>query len=162
MKNYSTNNIRRQDRLLEQEAAVKLLRIGEYGVLSLCGADGAYGVPLSYAWDTEEAIYFHCAPEGEKLEHIKHNPNVSFAIVGHTHVLSAKFTTEYESLILKGVVEVVENEAERMAALELILDKYSPEDKAVGMKYAEKSFNKTTILRLTIQTVSGKCRKVEK
>lgn len=161
MKNYSTNNIRRQDRLLEQEAAVKLLRMGEYGVLSLCGADGAYGVPLSYAWDAEEAIYFHCAPEGEKLEHIKHNPNVSFAIVGHTHVLSAKFTTEYESLILKGVAEVVENEAERMAALELILDKYSPEDKAVGMKYAEKSFNKTTILRLTIQTVSGKCRKVE-
>lgn len=162
MKNYSTNNIRRQDLLLEQEAAAKLLRAGEYGVLSFCGANGAYGVPLSYAWDAEEVIYFHCAPKGEKMQHIKHNPNVSFAIVGRTNVLSAKFTTEYESLILKGVVEVVENEVERMAALELILDKYSPEDKAVGMKYAEKSFSRTAILRLTIQAVSGKCKKAER
>lgn len=159
MKNYSNHNVRRQDRLLEQDTAVELLSTGEYGVLSLSGVDGAYGIPLSYVWDAEDAIYFHCAPEGEKLVHIKHNPNASFAIVGHTKVLSAKFTTEYESLIISGAVEVVEDEAEKMAALELILDKYSPTDKVVGMKYAEKSFSRTAILKLTIKTVSGKCKK---
>lgn len=159
MINYSNNNIRRQDRLLEQEAAIELLRTGEYGVLSLSGADGAYGIPLSYAWNYADAIYFHSAPEGEKLACINHNPNASFVVVGRTNVLSAKFTTEYESVIIRGAVEVVEDVAEKMRALELILDKYSPADKVVGMKYAEKSFNRTAILRLTIKTASGKCKK---
>lgn len=159
MKNYSNNNVRRQDRLLDQNAAVELLSVGEYGVLSLCGVDGAYGIPLSYAWDSECSIYFHCAPEGKKLEYIKYNHNASFAIVGHTKVLSAKFTTEYESLIISGVVELVEDGAEKMNALELILDKYSPTDKVMGMKYAQKSLSKTVILKLTIKAVSGKSKK---
>lgn len=160
MKNYSNSTVRRQDRLLEQEQAVELLRTGEYGVLSLCGADGGYGVPLNYVWNAaDDTLYFHCAPQGAKLEHIQHNPNASFVVVGRTNVLSAKFTTQYESVMIKGVVEVAESPSEQMAALELILDKYCPTDKVTGMKYADKSLSRTSILKLTIKSVSGKCKK---
>ena len=47
-----------------------------------------------------------------------------------------------------------------MKALELLLDKLSPEDKVVGMKYAEKSFHRTEIIRLDIDNWSGKCKRV--
>ena len=43
-----------------------------------------------------------------------------------------------------------------MHALELILDKYCPEDKVVGLKYAEKSFHRTEIIRIDIESASGK------
>jgi uncharacterized protein len=45
---------------------------------------------------------------------------------------------------------------ERMKALELLLDKYSPNDKETGMKYAEKSFSRTEVIRLDVVEWSGK------
>lgn len=158
---YNNSTIRRQDRLLEEESAIKLLENGEYGVLSMLSTDGSvYGIPISYVWDNKSAIYLHCAPEGEKLKNIAQNSTVSFCIVGQTKVISNQFTTAYESLVLKGrAVKITETE-ERMLALELILDKYSPNDKVVGMKYAEKSFDRTAIIRMDIDVFSGKTKKV--
>lgn len=158
MINYSNDSVRRQNRLMDQSRAMELLAGGEYGVLSMVGAQGGYGVPISYAWDGDNSIYFHCAPQGEKLEYIKRNPNVSFTIVGHTQILPQQFTTEYESVIVRGVIQEIASNDLRMAALELILDKYSPDDKARGMEYARKSFDRTAILHLSIQSVSGKTR----
>ena len=47
-----------------------------------------------------------------------------------------------------------------MKALELILDKYAPDDKTVGLKYTQKSFHRTEIIRLDIRSASGKCKVV--
>lgn len=159
--NYTNEQVRRQDRLLEEEQAVFLLRNGEYGILSMQAEEGgAYGIPVNYVWDGEGTIYIHCAPEGRKLRCIARCSQVSFCIVGKTHVVSNQFTTEYESLILSSKAHIGLNEEERMHALHLLLDKYSPEDKIVGKKYAEKSFHRTEIIRLDIESGSGKCKKV--
>lgn len=49
--NYTNEQIRRQDRLLEKEKAISLLKNGEYGVLSMQDEEnGAYGVPINYVW----------------------------------------------------------------------------------------------------------------
>ena len=158
---YNNTTVRRQDRLLEDESAIKLLETGEYGVLSMISTDGsAYGIPISYAWDKQSAIYLHCAPEGEKLRNIAQDSTVSFCIVGQTEVISNQFTTAYESLVLRGKAVKITEREERMHALELILDKYSPNDKEVGMKYAEKSFDRTAIIRIDVETFSGKTKKI--
>src|SRR3972149_8062353 len=95
---FTNSAVRRQDRLLDAEQATKLLQIGVYGVLSLVDKDGqAYGIPINYVWDSRNSIYLHCAPEGRKLNCIKSNNKVSFCVVGNTHVLPDKFSTEYES-----------------------------------------------------------------
>ncbi len=156
--NYNNDTVRRQARLLPEEKAIRLLKEGEYGVLSLITPEGAYGIPISYVWDGADCIYCHCAPEGRKLRAIAHSPKVSFCVVGRTNVLSDKFTTEYESIVVTGTARIGLPADERMKALELILDKYSPNDKEVGMKYAEKSFGRTEIIRLDIDSVSGKAK----
>lgn len=165
MKSYDNSNVRRQERLLEEEAALELIRIGEFGILSLIenrdDKAAAYGIPLNYVWDGDRYIYFHCAPSGHKLTCIEQNPNASLCVVGHTKVISNEFSTAYESVILRGKIEKGLPADERMRALELILDKYSPEDKVVGMKYAEKSFPRTEILRLDIESISGKTKKIK-
>ncbi|HOO84187.1 MAG TPA: pyridoxamine 5'-phosphate oxidase family protein [Prolixibacteraceae bacterium] len=161
MMDYSNSEVRRQDRLLDQIAATQLLSQGEYGVLSMyCNEHGVYGVPLNYAWDGNSAIYVHCAQQGQKLKCIDNNNAVSFCVVGKTNVISEKFTTEYESIVLNCRATRTLNESERMNALVLIVEKYSPGDKEVGIKYAQKSFDRTEIIRLDIEKWSGKCKKI--
>ena len=131
---------------------VNLIKNGEYCLLSMIESEkdnlAGYGIPINYAWDGKDYIYFHCAPQGHKLKSLDVNPNVSFCIVGKTNVVSNKFTTGYESVVISGTISRDLSEDERMKALELILDKYSPDDKVIGMKYDQKSFHRTEVLRL--------------
>jgi hypothetical protein len=157
--NYSLLSVRRQDRLLPEARAVELLKTGEYGVLSMnCAGGGAYGIPLSYVWNGESSIYIHCAPEGRKLRCLDESSTVSFCVVGKTHVISEKFTTEYESIVLECRAQRGLPDEERMKALRLILEKYSPDDLETGQKYAAKSFHRTEIIRLDVREWSGKSK----
>lgn len=159
--NYNNETVRRQDRLLDEATALDLLKNSDYGVLSIQGDDdGAYGLPISYAWDGDQNIYLHCATEGKKLRLIDRCNRVSFCIVGPTKVIPDKFTTEYESIILTCTATRHLPEEERMKAFELILDKYSPQDKTVGMNYARKAFNQTEMICLEIGSWSGKCKRI--
>ena len=151
-------NVRRKDRELNIELATKLLAEGEYGVLSTVDMDGqAYGVPLNYVFK-DKCLYFHCALDGHKLENIKANPKVSFCVVGKTKVLPDKFSTEYESAIAFGTASVVQGE-ERHNALLSVVEKYSPDFMEEGKKAIAKFNDKTTVIKMAIDHITGKSRK---
>lgn len=153
--------IRRQDRLLNEEASLNLLKQGEYGVLSMQAEDGGcYGVPLNFAWDGAHSIYIHCAPQGRKLQCLARCNRISFCVVGKTCIVPDQFTTAYESLIMEGSAHTGLSEEERQKALELLLDKYSPNDIAKGLESIEKSFHRTEIVKLDIVSWSGKCKRL--
>ena len=158
---YDNTPVRRQDRLLDRDSALDLLRKGEYGVLSLCRENVPYGVPVNYVWDNGSALYIHCAPQGRKRRIIDENPRTSFCVVGSTQVLPRQFTARYESILAQGTVHPVADEAEKRLAIGLLLDKYSPQYKEdLGLHYMEKSLSRTLVLRLDIETLSGKCKKI--
>jgi len=165
MKNYDNTNVKRQDRLLEENRAMELLKNGEFGFLSMVeeidSGGAGYGIPLNFVWDGKDSIYFHCAPEGHKTNSLEKNNKVSFCIVGSTNIVSNKFTTGYESIIIRGAVDLNLSPEEKMSALEYFLDKYSPNDKEIGLKYAEKSFHRTLLFKLTINQISGKTKQVK-
>ena len=53
--NYTNEQIRRQDRLLEKEKAISLLKNGEYGVLSMQDEEnGAYGSSYQLCMEQEK------------------------------------------------------------------------------------------------------------
>lgn len=159
---FDNSQIRRQERLLEEDAATELLRIGEYGVLSMAvPGGGAYGVPLNYVWDGGGYLYIHCAQEGRKLRCIAADAAVSFCVVGRTNVLPSKFTTEYESIVLECRASTGLADDERRRALELLIVKYSPGHADTGAAYIEKSFHRTEIIRLDITRWSGKTKAVK-
>ena len=81
---------------------------------------------------------------------------MSFCIIGHVHLLPSKFTTEYESVILKGTAYIHLDEKERMEALHLLVNKLSADFKDIGYKYCEKSFHRVNIIRVDIDEYSGK------
>lgn len=159
---FDQESIRRQDRLMDESRALELLENGEYGFLALgsnaaAGLPGGYGIPISYVYD-DGALWFHCAPEGEKLRRIASDASASFCVVGPTCVQQSKFTTLYGSVMVFGKIDVVQDDELRYAALALIVKKYSPEFVEIGAKYAEKSFHRTAILRLQIERISAKAK----
>ncbi len=157
---FNNSNVRRQDRLLDEESAISLLKSGEYGVLSMQGeTGGGYGIPINFVWDGKSSIYFHCAREGRKLKIIGLCDKVSFCVVGITNVVSEKFSTEYESIVLSGNVSIVSDNEERMEALMLLVKKYSPGLEEKGEEYAEGSFERTEVIRMDITEWSGKTKK---
>ena len=102
---YVNETVRRQDRLMDEAKALKLLENGEYGVLSMVSDGGGYGIPVNYVWDGKNSVYIHCAPEGRKLEALKDNNKVSLCIIGEVNLLPNKFTTEYESALFFGTAQ---------------------------------------------------------
>ena len=94
--------MRRKDREISRQEAIEILDSAEYGVLSTVDKNGQpYGIPLSYVYK-DNAIYFHCAVDGQKLDNIRDNAKVSFCVTGKTTVLPETFGTLYESAVVSG------------------------------------------------------------
>lgn len=157
---YITQDIRRQDRLLSEEEAFALLRAAEYGVLSMLDNEGGtYSLPINYVWNGKTSLYFHCAPEGRKLQLLEVHPQVSFCIVGNVELAPSKFTTYYSSILLKGTAHLHLPEEERRMALKLLVEDLSPNDCEVGEKYIEKSFHRVDVVRIDIEQWAGKTKR---
>jgi len=149
--------MRRVDRKMEDGAAFELLKNGEYGILSTCGEKNQpYGVPVNYVV-IDNSIYIHCAIIGSKIDNINENNKVSFTVIGKTKVLQDKFSTEYESVIVMGVASIIPEEERSESLLEFI-NKYSPEYLKEGREYIERAKNKTNIIKIEIENITGKHR----
>ncbi|MBC7197486.1 MAG: pyridoxamine 5'-phosphate oxidase family protein [Deferribacterales bacterium] len=149
--------MRRVDRKVGTDEALKFLSDGEYGVLSLCCENNPYGIPLNYCV-IENNIYFHCAVEGKKIEYIAKNPNASFCVVKSAKILPDKFATFYESVIVFGKINEVCG-AEKKGALVGLIKKYSSEYIESGVEYIERLIDVTKVFRLSIEDISGKARR---
>ena len=151
-------SVRRKDRESSPEMAAQLLARGEYGFLATVGLDGqAYGVPMNYVFKNH-SLYFHCAPEGHKLDNIRANNKVSFCVVGKAKVLPDKFSTEYESVIAFGTAAEVQGEEKAQALLDL-LEKYSPDYLEEGKAVMAKYLDKTSVIKMDLQHITGKARR---
>ena len=149
--------MRRIDRAVDQETSMKILEKGDYGILSTISEDGyPYGVPISYVL-SDGNLYFHCAKKGHKLDNIEKNDKVSLTVVGQTEVLPSEFATNYESVIIFGKATKIEGE-EKIKVLMEIINKYSKDFKVEGKAYIEKDKNLTTIIKISIEHMSGKAR----
>lgn len=150
--------MRRNDRAITIDETRSLLESAEYGVLSMAGPDGVpHGIPLNFAL-AGDSIYFHCAPEGRKIDILSANTSVSFCVVGRTRVLPTKFSTEYESVIATGSAEEL-SAGEKRRGLVLLVGKYSPNYIKEGLEYIDKRIDKTRVFRIRLESITGKARK---
>ena len=145
------------DRRMSPDDARRVLREGDYGVLSTADAAGVpYGVPVNYVYDEAEgALYFHCARAGRKLDNLRANPRVSLAVVGTARVVPERFITHYDSVLAEGRAAVMTDESARRRALLMICERFSPgisrRDEVI-----ERYWNAVNIVRMDIDTISGK------
>ena|SRR5271157_879861 len=153
--------MRRQDRQLTRPEAEEILANGLYGVLAInAGDDYAYGVPFSYVYGANR-IYLHCAPEGKKLTLLRRNNKVSFGVVLEAEPLPHKYSMKYRSAMAFGKAVEVKDNQEKLAALIALVEKYYTDQDHIekGKVKAAESLDKTLVIRIDVDHLTGKVRK---
>ena len=147
---------RKRQQLSPEEAEAVLLR-GTTGVLALAGDKAfPYAVPISYAYDGEH-IYFHSATEGHKIDAIRRNPNASFAVIDRDEIVPEKYTTAFRSVIVFGSIRIIEDDAEKHAAIHKLAVKYAPENTEQQHTHAiEHAWKRFCMLEMSIAHMTGK------
>lgn len=122
--------MRRKRQQLSDEAARQILEQATSGVLAVMGDGGyPYAVPLSYVWHDGRLI-FHSAVQGHKVDAIRACDKASFCVIQQDQVCAERFTTLFRSVIAFGRIRVLDDEAEKMAAIRILAHKYSPNESA--------------------------------
>ena len=106
------------------------LRRETIGWLGLSKAGRSYVVPLNYAY-VDGRIYFHCALKGKKLDFIRANPDVCFAVGRQTgevrrHAGSKVCHVDNDSVLCFGRARVIKDLSERAVALNAFLHAFAP------------------------------------
>jgi hypothetical protein len=115
--------------------------------------------PLNFVFH-DGRIYFHTAKEGEKIDHLRQDSRVCFeldqavAYVRGAAENPCKAEYLYRSVVAKGRAVIVEDEAERRAALSALMRKYQPEG-GYGDFLPEK-LAITGVVRIEIESLTGK------
>lgn len=148
--------MRRQKQQLAHAEAEKLLLQSTSGVLALLGDDDyPYAVPLSHCY-VPPYLYFHGAIEGHKIDAVRRHGKASFCVVTQDEVVPQTFSTNYRSAIAFGSIRIVEDTAEKRAAMEALAERFAPGRHAAAQKETEESWNHMHVLAMKIEHLTGK------
>lgn len=151
-----TTPMRRKERERDADFAWRVLDTAPYATLATVNAAGApCCVPVSPA-RLGDAIVFHCAVAGEKLDNLAANPAVCLSAVSRADVIPGKFTVGYDSAVFHGRAHIVTDPRERRAALYAITERYAPADLAGLDEEIERFGARTVIVRIVPETITGK------
>lgn len=147
--------MRRKKQALSLEESVAILNNGTSGVLAVSGDNGyPYAVPLTYVCH-ENKIFFHCTKTGHKLDALSRNEKASFCVIDSEEIVPEKFTTRYRSVIVFGKARILDDEAEKREALELLAIRCSPNEQS-RLQEINKFFDQTCVIELNIDHLTGK------
>ena len=149
--------MRRKRQLLSMKDCAAILERGTSGVLALSGDNGyPYAVPLSYVYE-QGKLYFHSAKSGHKLDAIRRCAKASFCVIDQDQIVPREYTTYFRSVIAFGCVHILEDDAEKRSAIEVLARKYAPEDNDENRAAAiDREWKPLCMLEMTVEHLSGK------
>jgi uncharacterized protein len=117
-----------------------------------------YVVPMNFGLG-ENCLYLHCATEGRKLDILRRNDRVCFEMDRLHEILrdpsACGFSARYESVIGSGRARIVEDPAEKRAALDRIMGHYGADG---PFTYTDEILARTAVIRIDIAQIAGKRR----
>lgn len=162
--NFSKRIMRKASREMDSTWALEVMRKAPYITVSFTRPDGtAYGLPLSLACTSDNIWYFHCAPEGDKLDAIAAHPEVCLSAVTRCQPTvgpkDGSFTLQYRSAVAFGKAEPVNDEQEKIAALRAICERFLPEHMDAFDDAIRRSLHRTAVVRITLTSLPTGKRK---
>ena len=123
--------------------------------LGMCEGDQPYVVPLCFGYE-DNALYFHCSPEGKKLDILRKNNNVCFEIDIDCEVVKADqaydWGMKYKSVIGFGKAVFIKDVEQKRKALDIIMQQFSEGTS----EYPEEAVKKTMVVKVEIESMTGK------
>ena len=148
--------MRRKDQEITDIKAIEdIIRKGQVCHLGLSENGRPYIVPLCFGYK-ENNLYFHSAREGKKIDILRKNKNVCFEIDIDQELVKGKkacnCSMKYRSVIGFGKAEIVEDVDLKRRALNIIMQNYLEG----FFKYPEESIKNIVIIRVEIESMTGK------
>lgn len=124
-----------KNRIVENsDEVLEIIAKCEVCYVSMIDIEGMpYVVPLNFGYENG-VLYLHGAKEGKKIEALKHNPKVCVAfstdhLLRYQHEqVACSWSMKYRSVLLYGEVEFINDEQERIDALNVMMRKYAKRD----------------------------------
>jgi nitroimidazol reductase NimA-like FMN-containing flavoprotein (pyridoxamine 5'-phosphate oxidase superfamily) len=144
--------------ITDREEMESLLQEALVGCLATVGPDGSpYITPLNFVF-YQGKIYYHCAFEGRKMDHIRANPRVCFEVHEIIKIFQGQracdFSTRYRSVLVSGHARSLPDGDEKIAVLAALAEKYA------GGRAVEpptpKTAKGTEVIEITIEEMTGK------
>lgn len=148
--------MRRQEKLINEVSEINaVMDKGEVIHIAMIDNGEPYLVPMSYGFK-DGAVYVHCAKEGRKISALKSNPNVCFEVTSEAKLVkkveACGWTYHFHSVIGRGQVAFVDDKAEKLEGLNLIMEHYG----SVENSFPDKAVDATEVLRIDISEITGK------
>ncbi len=127
------------------------------GYLGLVDEEGKpYVVPLNYSY-RDGRILFHCALEGKKLDCIRANPNVCFAVATQLgqlrrHAVGGVCHVDSDSVICTGTARIIEDLDERASALNELNRSFRPDADDIPAEQVMKC----GVVEITVSEMTGR------
>jgi nitroimidazol reductase NimA-like FMN-containing flavoprotein (pyridoxamine 5'-phosphate oxidase superfamily) len=120
-----------------------------------------YVTPTAY-WRKGERVYWHGSSASKMLRHLKQGPRVCFTVSLMDGLVLARSgfhsSVNYRAVMAFGPAELVESEAEKLTALEDMMERIVP-GRWPGLKPPSKQELKaTTVVSLKLEEVAAKVR----
>jgi len=154
--------VRRSDRQITDLSAISALLEECRTVHLSCNAEGApYVVPMNYGFalapDGRLTLYLHCAAEGRKLDLLRRDARVGFAISALVETVRADrpcaWTARYRSLLGTGRVAILTDPEEKRLALEALLHHMGFAGRA---DFAPEALANVAVLRIDVEEYTCK------
>ena len=163
LENTPANNMRRAEYACDDAWIKEFLAQTEVGHLATRWEEQPFITPLLFWFDDEaHAIYFHAATVGRLHANSQHQPRACFEACRTGRLLASnvalEFALQYESVIVFGDLQLVEDEAEKRRALYGLIGKYYP-GMLPGEEYrsiTEPELKRTAVYAISISSWSGK------
>ena len=148
--------MRRKDKeITDKKMMLDIISRAQACYLGMSKDNMPYVIPTNFGY-YEDAIYFHCALEGEKIDILKINPHVCMVFNVDNKLINDiaqdDWTMYYKSVIAYGKVEFIMDIAERQNAINIMFHHYGGKDYPLP----ESVLAKTMFLKVKIDKMTGK------
>lgn len=162
--NLTIYHMRRNEKEITDKGEIfNIIKSGKYTSISLSKENEPYIITLSYGFDSNKnALYFHCAAEGQKIDFVKSNPYVCGTIIednGYKDGCGQAF----RSIVYRGTISIVKDIEEKKHGFDILIDhlEKNPEEVKKNLLKSEEVYIKPSILRLDISEMTCKEEKAD-
>ncbi len=151
----------------DEKIIEELLDSVEYGTLAICADNKPYSVPLNFV-KIGDALYFHGAKKGRKIDILKQNMQASFSVVESYSMIQSYFSSKeelacpatqfFKSVTVDGSIVFVDKYDEKVQVMSALMQKLQPEGgyKPLSDEAYTKAINATLVYKLNVEKLRAK------